>query len=287
MKKIFFVILCYQAFEKTEKCLSYLTKLKVPKNYQMGIVLVDNASPDGSGKRLQNYQNDEIKVIINKENLGFAKGNNIGYREAKKDGANIIILSNNDVYIKDENFLRKLINDYKDTKFDIAGPQIISLVDNNNQNPVARQYYSINDINSRILKLKILKLLSYINLDVALQKLYRKRRYNNLYLKKADSKDFQLHGAFIIFGEQYIKRYDGIFDKTFMYGEENIIKYISIRDKLKLSYLDNLMVEHEEGSSTIATHGKHASKRRFYYRYNIESCIILKKMALRDGNYRW
>lgn len=53
---------------------------------KVSIVIVDNASANGTGRELQQlYQGAEnIYVILNPENLGFARGNNVGFEFAKK-----------------------------------------------------------------------------------------------------------------------------------------------------------------------------------------------------------
>ena len=68
------------------------------------VILVDNASMDGSvGYVRKNHP--EAKIIINKENLGFAEANNIGYRIAKGD---YILFLNNDTEVT-YNFLSELV----------------------------------------------------------------------------------------------------------------------------------------------------------------------------------
>ena len=75
---IAFVILHYRAADMTRKCVERIKALEGDKK----IVIVDNASPNGTGQKLlDEYTEDsEIKVILNPENSGFAKGNNMGVR---------------------------------------------------------------------------------------------------------------------------------------------------------------------------------------------------------------
>lgn len=49
------------------------------------IVIIDNASPDGSGEALRQLYSDisNIKVIVNEGNLGYACGNNVGIARAR------------------------------------------------------------------------------------------------------------------------------------------------------------------------------------------------------------
>lgn len=95
---IFIVVLNWNNYEDTAECLSSLQRLTY-ENYQ--IVLVDNASTDGSIEKLQNEFPD-VHVIINKENLGFAAGCNVGIKYSLEKGADAVLLINNDAVLEPE-----------------------------------------------------------------------------------------------------------------------------------------------------------------------------------------
>jgi len=76
-------------------CLTY-------PNYE--VIVVDNGSSDGSPDIVtRNFKN--VKLITNKKNLGFAKGNNVGIKASK---GNLIVLLNNDV-VADPTWLSELV----------------------------------------------------------------------------------------------------------------------------------------------------------------------------------
>jgi len=52
-----------------------------PPNYSFEIIVVDNASKDGSVEMVQN-EYPQVRLIANPENVGFAHGNNIGFENA-------------------------------------------------------------------------------------------------------------------------------------------------------------------------------------------------------------
>ncbi len=81
------------------------------------IILVDNGSTDDSVKIFYSLKQEfsNLKLIENKENLGFAEGNNVGIRNC--DG-NYILLLNNDTIVK-KNFLSSMVEATK--KFPKAG----------------------------------------------------------------------------------------------------------------------------------------------------------------------
>lgn len=270
------VILHYENLHDTEECLDSV--LKYLSDGRTHIVAVDNGSKNEKLNDLKRkYNNPKIHFIYNKDNLGFANGNNVGFVYAKhKLKAQIIVLANNDLIFRQEDFIDKLLEAKKNTQFDVAGPRITSLVDGKNQNPVPRIYKDLSAVKNRILKFQALYLLSFIGLDVQLQYKYREQNHENSVAP--DMNDFQLHGACMFFSNRFIEKFDGLCDKTFMYGEESILKYQCDKYNLNLCYLDQLEVFHKEGSTTNKVLGSGAKKRQFYYKNNIKGCKILANM---------
>ena len=69
---IAFVVLHYMVKDITVKCVETIKERIDTENYC--IIIVDNASNNGTGVEItKKYENDKnVKVIINKSNLGFA-----------------------------------------------------------------------------------------------------------------------------------------------------------------------------------------------------------------------
>ncbi|AOY75534.1 glycosyltransferase [Clostridium formicaceticum] len=90
------IIVTYNNLKYTKECInSILEKTSYP-NYE--IIIVDNQSKDDTAEYLKELDKNysHIKVILNDENYGFAKGNNVGIKEAQGD---YIILLNNDTVV--------------------------------------------------------------------------------------------------------------------------------------------------------------------------------------------
>ncbi|MFV1917628.1 MAG: glycosyltransferase family 2 protein [Patescibacteria group bacterium] len=124
MTKVSVIILTWNGKEDTTQCLESLGKLSII-NYQLSILVIDNASTDGTPKavkevfkKISNPPKLTCKLIVNEKNLGFAEGNNVGMRDALKGGADFIMLLNNDTYV-DENLVTDLIRELK--KYPKAG----------------------------------------------------------------------------------------------------------------------------------------------------------------------
>ena len=94
------------------------------KNFE--IIVVDNASNDNSVELLKEKY-PKIKIIVNKKNYGYAKGNNIGAKYAK---GKYLVFLNNDVNV-DKNWLRELVKSAKKENLAVCQPKILSLKDKN------------------------------------------------------------------------------------------------------------------------------------------------------------
>ena len=90
----------------TIECIESLKK-NTYLNYE--VVLVDNGSKKNDADILEGKYKDYIRLIKNKENLGFTEGNNIAIREIiKEEKSDYILLLNNDTKVE-SNFLYELI----------------------------------------------------------------------------------------------------------------------------------------------------------------------------------
>lgn len=90
------VIITFNNLDYTKRCISSILQKTAYPNYE--ITIVDNNSTDETNKYLLDLQEkyNNIRVIFNKENYGFAKANNIGIRNSK---GKYIILLNNDTIV--------------------------------------------------------------------------------------------------------------------------------------------------------------------------------------------
>ena len=102
--KVAIIILNWNNFEATSDCLKSLENIEYP-NYQ--VIVVDNGSTDGSRERLVK-EFEWPRIILNGENLGFSAGNNVGIKEALSDGADYVVLLNNDTNVQNT-FLTPLV----------------------------------------------------------------------------------------------------------------------------------------------------------------------------------
>lgn len=113
-------------YNGSKDTIKLLESLKNQENKNFNILVVDNASDSENVIILDDYINQNsqslkaTEFIKNKLNLGFSGGNNVGIQKALLDGAEWILLLNNDTWLEKDFFVR-LIAELNATDADIVG----------------------------------------------------------------------------------------------------------------------------------------------------------------------
>lgn len=105
------VIVNWNLKEETRACIQSILEAGAKPQQ---IILVDNASEDGSVPMMRELFGTALKILEMEKNLGFAGGNNAGIREALGGRAEWVLLLNNDTVIAKDMLLRleKATHDY-------------------------------------------------------------------------------------------------------------------------------------------------------------------------------
>ncbi|MDP3888721.1 MAG: glycosyltransferase family 2 protein [bacterium] len=119
---VFVVILNYNGKDFLLNCLDSVEKLKTD-NFDLQVIVVDNASTDGSDKIVEQKYKD-IKILRNKENLGFTEGNNVGIRYSLENGADYIFLLNPDTTVSSDLLVQLIKQAESDQMIGLVGPKI-------------------------------------------------------------------------------------------------------------------------------------------------------------------
>ena len=102
--KLAIIILTWNNLDDTAECIHSINKL----NYQnYNVILVDNGSTDDSIAKLRSMF-PNVFIIENKQNLGYAGGNNVGIQYALSQEAEHILVLNNDTIVA-ENLASELL----------------------------------------------------------------------------------------------------------------------------------------------------------------------------------
>lgn len=91
------VTLNFGSPDDTFECVRSLQASQYP---DLRVIVVDNGSSAENRDRLRRNLPNAVTFIQSETNLGFAGGNNVGMRRALQDGADYVLLINNDATIK-------------------------------------------------------------------------------------------------------------------------------------------------------------------------------------------
>jgi hypothetical protein len=125
MSSLAIILVNWKNYKDTEKCLSSLYKC-VYHNFK--IIVVDNESDPANSQDLK-VQFPNIELLKSYENLGFTGGNNLGIKHAINQGADYVMLLNNDTIVEN-NFISPLLNHLEQNpKVGAVQPKIFLLND--------------------------------------------------------------------------------------------------------------------------------------------------------------
>lgn len=104
-KKVSIILVNYNNYTDTIECIESLVNIEYE---YYNIIVVDNASDNNSYDILRSRFPD-INIIKSNVNLGFAGGNNVGIKYALEQGADLVLLLNNDTIVE-KDFLTYMVS---------------------------------------------------------------------------------------------------------------------------------------------------------------------------------
>ena len=282
------VILHYMNTEDTKECVQSFVQNLDTRSYH--IVIVDNASPNGSGEALEACYagNPKITVIRNPENLGFSAGNNVGIAYIRQHFApEFVILSNNDIILLEKQMYSKLSAEYAADPFAVLGPMILTADGRCDSNPIFDLPYTKEaalfqkKFHERKLKRYQSRLYPWNeklwqfgrriqNRLGMVKRVNRKDRKPGSFLQKQDG--IVLHGCFLVFSHQYFQHFQGLDARTFLYAEEDILHRHMLHHGLRMCYDPEILVYHKEGRS-IASANKASREKTVFVSQNAIQAI--------------
>lgn len=106
-QRICIILVNYNGIRDTIECIESIKKTTYSNYY---VVVIDNASTKGDINIIKQRW-DDIIIIKNDENVGFAKANNIGIKYALEHDSDLIVLLNNDTIVNCD-FLMKILDKF-------------------------------------------------------------------------------------------------------------------------------------------------------------------------------
>lgn len=233
------IIVNYKTFELTKNAVYSI--LDKNNHFTYEIIIVDNASNDGSLESLNDYFSNEInrnliKIIANPSNDGFAVANNIAIKESNSD---YILLLNSDTVVVDDCLNKSLKYIKENEAIGALGAKV--LLENGELDKACKRSFPDIDV-------------SFYRM-IGLSKLFpgskRFGRYNLSYLDENEINEVDaLVGAFMLIRREAIQEI-GLLDETFfMYGEDLDLCYRIKEAGWKIVYYPESQIIHYKGSST-------------------------------------
>ena len=319
MFDIGFVVLNYNLYREVIQCVSSIeTSIDTP-NYH--VVIVDNASPNKIGERIADHYagNKHVSVVINDDNVGFARGNNTGidFLRYKAGGAKYICCLNNDTILEQKNvyaILDKIYN--SDHQIGVIGPRIYDryyyehkgmgnfltgngykMLKEESLKTKRRPRYivSTSPLRRRLLGINAIYDINYFRRSMEKhikQRLFFQRNIDKYMRNISESGDLVsgcggvydviLHGCCLFFTPAFFCNLNGFDPKTFLYGEEAILYLDVVRDGLRTYKTDNIHIRHLEDVSTDSSIKK-SEKSEFRLKNEINSLqILIEKIEMYD-----
>jgi GT2 family glycosyltransferase len=228
------IILNYNVRHFLELCV--LSVQDALRNLDAEIIVVDNNSSDDSCAMMK-QRFPKIKLIENKENLGFPKGNNRGVAQAK--GEYICIL-NPDTVVAEDTFEKVVAFAKRQTDLGIIGCKLIDGTGNflpESKRGIPTPWVAFTKI-------------------FGLYKLFPKSKLFNQYYAQNISENETgkveiLVGAFMVMQRQLYNEIGGFDENCFMYSDDIDLSYRVLQKGKSNYYFHDTTVIHYKGESTV------------------------------------
>ena len=268
MVNLSIIILSYNTKDLTLSCIESIINQykKQLENCGLEIIVVDNASKDDSVKAISKIKNkiSNIRLIENKENYGFAKGCNIGAKEAK---GKYLLFLNSDTEILDRGFLKMVEFLDVNKKIGILGGKLLN--PNGSPQPSAGKFYTLPNFLIMLIGGERLGLL----------------RESPKKITKVD----WVSGACMMINRKTFETLQGFDEHFFMYMEDMELCFRARLEGFSSYFYPGVKLVHQSlGSSNRVFAIKHIhkgilyfySKHKSYWQYLIVKILLAVKSAI-------
>ncbi|GAB3724381.1 glycosyltransferase family 2 protein [Flavobacterium koreense] len=231
------IILNYNVRFFLEQCV--LSVQKALENIDGEIIVIDNNSSDDSCAMIKKLF-PNIKLIENKENLGFPKGNNIGVAQAKGD---YICILNPDTVVAEDTFV-KILNFVTLSAVEVANSEIgiigCKLIDGTgNFLPESKRGVPTPWV-------AFTKIFGLYKVSNVFGKYYAQHLTEN-----QSGKVDILVGAFMVMKRELYNEIGGFDENCFMYSDDIDLSYMALKKGKTNYYFHETTVIHYKGESTV------------------------------------
>ena len=254
------IILNYNVRYFLEQCVLSVQKALTAIDGE--IIVVDNFSQDGSCEMMR-ARFPNVRLIENKANFGFPKGNNMGVSEAS--GEYICIL-NPDTVVAEDTFEKVLAFARSKPDLGIVGCKLIDGTGNflpESKRGVPTPWVAVTKI-------------------FGLYKIFPKnKRFNTYYAQHLSENETGkvaiLVGAFMVMKKELYLEVGGFDENCFMYSDDIDLSYMVLKTGKSNYYFHETSVIHYKGESTVRD-GTYMKRFReamqFFYKKHFRSAVF-------------
>ncbi|WP_409200091.1 glycosyltransferase family 2 protein [Methanobrevibacter sp. DSM 116169] len=225
------IIVNYKTFDLTKETI--LSVINQKHDFKYEIIVVDNASNDGSLQKLKETFNNQIKFIKSDKNNGFAYANNLGFKNSK---GRYILTLNSDTFVKEDTL--NSIYHYIENNIDVGAVGSKLSLPNGQLDKASKRSFP-NPKNS------------FYRLFHIPSKNSQTNNYNLDNLSDDGVYEVDcLSGAFMFIRRDAINDVGFFDDKFFMYGEDIDLCYRIKKANWKIVYYGKAETIHYKGSSS-------------------------------------
>ncbi len=231
--KLSVIIVNYNVEHFLEQCL--ISVKSAMKNVDGEVFVVDNNSIDGSVKMVRE-KFPEVKLIANKENVGFSRANNQAIKKAKGE---YILLLNPDTVVEDDTFTKvvRFMDEHPD-----AGALGVKMVDGSG-NFLPESKRGLPTPEAAFYKM--------FGISKLFPRSKRFAKYHLGYLDENETHEVEvLAGAFMLIRKEVLDKIGLLDESFFMYGEDIDLSYRIIKAGYKNYYFPETRIIHYKGEST-------------------------------------
>jgi GT2 family glycosyltransferase len=268
MVKLSIIVINYNTKDLTLSCIDSVYKQyeKELENGDFEIILIDNASFDGSGKELEKLLENKknLTFVESRENLGFGRGNN---EAAKRARGEFLLFLNSDTETLDRGLIEMVEFLSMNDNVGVLGARLENINGSNQKSAV--KFYNLPNLFLMLLGLERFGML----------------RKSPSRITKVD----WVSGASLMIRRSLFEMLDGFDKKIFMYMEDMELCYRVKKANFDVFFYPNIKIVHKErgsGNKTFAIVNIYSGILYFYkahksnFQYNSAKLFLRSKAGV-------
>lgn len=278
------IIVSWNTKDVTDKCLRYLKAAvdNVCDKLDTEVIVVDNNSNDGTSEMVEKKY-PWVKLIRSGINLGYAKGNNLGFKNSNSKNKYLLLL-NSDAYVEKDTLANSLDYFINNKECDVLGCKLLR--GNGTLQPSGGYLPTPVSVWSWFWGLDLVPLIN---------KFFNQFHPRDNEFFKSDRKVGWVQGAFLFMAREVFEKTKGFDEKLFMYMDEvewsrRVYDFgynIFYTPRFSITHLDRASA-HQNSEKMAQTYSLEVIGLVYYLRKYYPEKLSLLLPLLRLGAYlRW